>query len=412
MNTNSQNSKGAETVAHLFPITHACIRLFISHRLCRTGFYGVPVVYSCVMCRAIVPTVNASSGPAVEKMMRHFLEFMDLSNDRKRLDSYFTKRPSPASGGGGGGGGLNRTPTAAHTAPTGKRPKIVGGTRGDSPYSAEVSPPANQRDCIDGDAEPFKPPPILLGCANATVGDTTVYPVAANPYDQIDKSVALLSSPPPPPPLPPREPCGRGIEIVGGGGGGGGSGHAVDATAANSCSTCDSGTTVAFDGLLGRRGDAKVEIDLVDVEAQKAIMADIERRKRLQQHQQQQQDGTTATRPLAAVTRKRNQQSGATNHARPEETARRKANEPGSGRKQLSAANGGTGRGSSRSAVRATNVTGEGDAKSPGVAGQGAGSDAAANGSGAGGYRRRTLAADKTPVPSTANIRDFFSLRD
>lgn len=349
--------------------------------------------------------------------MLHFLEFMDLSNDRKRLDSYFTKRPSPASGGGGGGdggggdggGGLNRTPSAAHTAPTGKRPKLIGGTRGDSPYSAEVFPPANQRACVDGDAEPFKPPPILLNCANARVGDTTVYPVAANPYAQIDRPVALLSSPPPPP-LPPRQPCGGGIELVGGGGGGGGgSRHAVDATAANSCSSCDSTTTVAFGGLVGRRGDATVEIDLVDVEAQKAIMADIERRKR---HQQQQQDGTTATRPLAAVTRKTDQQSGATNHALPERTARRKANEPGSGRKQLSAASGGAGRDSSRSAVRATKVTGAGDAKSPVIVGKSGGSDATTNASGAGGYSRRAIAADKTQVPSNANIRDFFSRRD
>lgn len=390
-----------------------CIRRFVLHRHWRNGFYHFPVVYSRVLRRAIVPTVNASSGPAVEKMMRHFLEFMDLSSDRKRLDSYFTKHPSPASGGGSGcGGGLNRTPSAAHTAPSGKRSKIVGRTRGDSPYSAEVSPPAEQIDFINGDARSFKPPPILLDCANARVGDATVCPVAANPYAQSDRSAALLTSPRP---LPPREPCGGDMEIVGGGGGGGGGGgdsrHASDATAANSCSTNDSGTTVAIESLLGRKGHGNVEIDLVDVEAQRAIMADIDRRKRHQQ-QQQQQDVTTATRPLAAVTTKNNQRSGAIYHARPEGPARRKINEPGSGRKQLSAASGGAGSGSSRPTVRAIDISGEGDTKSPDVAGESGGPDATANGSSAGGYGRRALVADNTPVPSTANIRDFFSRRD
>eukprot|EP00903_Cladosiphon_okamuranus_P007136 g6931.t1 len=41
--------------------------------------------------KKIVPTVNAASPASVEKMLGHFLEFMDLSSDRKRLESYFFK---------------------------------------------------------------------------------------------------------------------------------------------------------------------------------------------------------------------------------------------------------------------------------------------------------------------------------
>ncbi len=49
--------------------------------------------------RKIVPTVNSASPASVEKMLGHFLELMDLSSDRKRLDSYFSKRGSPDAGG-------------------------------------------------------------------------------------------------------------------------------------------------------------------------------------------------------------------------------------------------------------------------------------------------------------------------
>ncbi|CAM9368639.1 unnamed protein product, partial [Choristocarpus tenellus] len=45
--------------------------------------------------RAIIPTVNATSTASVERMLSHFLGFMDLSRDKKRIDSYFSRPACP-----------------------------------------------------------------------------------------------------------------------------------------------------------------------------------------------------------------------------------------------------------------------------------------------------------------------------
>lgn len=40
--------------------------------------------------RKLLPTVNADNDNKTENMLKHFLPFMDLSSDKKRLDAYFS----------------------------------------------------------------------------------------------------------------------------------------------------------------------------------------------------------------------------------------------------------------------------------------------------------------------------------
>lgn len=90
----SEHSSFDELVAFVRAMKPRCGDLHVLWSPCLFCFV---IEYSCAsFCyRRIIPTVNAVSDQRTENMLKHFLPFMDLSSDKKRLDSYFaTPRPS------------------------------------------------------------------------------------------------------------------------------------------------------------------------------------------------------------------------------------------------------------------------------------------------------------------------------
>lgn len=153
--------------------------------------------------RKIVPTVNSASPASVEKMLGHFLELMDLSSDRKRLDSYFLKRGSPDAGG-------------------------------------DRAPPPRPGDSILSPREEKR--------RKETNGAKRGASTTAGMLQLFSKS----------------RPC------------------AADAAAGTTSGVSAASAAAKSSPTINLSGDAAVELNLgdVDVEAQKAIMADIERRRR------------------------------------------------------------------------------------------------------------------------------------
>lgn len=247
--------------------------------------------YSLLSRRAIVPTVNAASGSSVEKMMRHFLEYMDLSKDRTRLDSYFCK-PTAAvnedigsqrrgrhrdgagddSRGGNDSARFSPQPSAVRT--PGKRPRSEGrsgslgrsfpssGTGGSSKTKAKG---AGQVEALQTRSFLSSPPPPLTERLNARI---VTNPYVAKAGGAKPGQTATPSPVATPSPWP-----------------------STHDPAASHRSPAP-GTSPSPPGSAG---DAAVELSLVDIEAQRAIMADIERRKR-EQLQQQGLGKTDATR--------------------------------------------------------------------------------------------------------------------
>lgn len=241
--------------------------------------YNLPLLLSR---RKIVPTVNAGSSASVEKMLSHFLELMDLSSDRKRLDSYFCKRDSPAtptargSGDWSTPGAAGRGPSAL-SAPAEKRRRgttcvAAGPTR--SPAAGKIPdppPPSAARERI------FSENGRSLGTPHRRQSLSTL---TRHNSGSATRGKANASRP-----LGGRVENPYAAAVAG---------HrpavaSPDAAAGSRSIDVDEPAVVAAPAAWS----GAVELDRVDVEAQKAIMADIERRKREQQQQQQQGQGRT-----------------------------------------------------------------------------------------------------------------------
>ena len=189
--------------------------------------------------RKIVPTVNAASSASVEKMLGHFLEFMDLSSDRKRLESYFCK-PSTANVSSGG----------VFPPPGAEAPKSISGKsaekRRKTSNCATAGPPLLSRSRGRHSAENSGANIGALGtttlfrgdCQRATPGERKIPRprVAENPYT------------------------------------------ATGGTSTSNVSAAVASTPPAIN-VSGDDAGVELRIGDIDVEAQKAIMADIERRK-------------------------------------------------------------------------------------------------------------------------------------
>lgn len=217
------------------------------------------------MGRKIIPTVNASSGAAVEKLLKHFLEFMDLSQDRKRLDSYFCK-PSAATtssagfGDGTSGGGTPRRSEARTPAPTpaAKRMRnIAGGAAGARKASTAAA-------TLTG---------AFKGRNNEQMEEAAVNHIGEAGEGEKEE---LVASPRPPPlrclgALPaPASAEADVIDLAAG-----------TARSADNLPRRETRVHGASDGSSPVTAAVPIVVDSVDVEAQKAILADIERRNRL-----------------------------------------------------------------------------------------------------------------------------------
>lgn len=376
---------------------------------------------SCCFHRKIIPTVNASSGPAVEKLLKYFLEFMDLSHDRKRLDSYFC-RPSPKAKRTGdvSAGMAAPSPSGVSSTP----PPASKRTRSDDIGSSGSSTAA---DLEDMHGEGFAGNNGAEGAGHVHVvagaGGTT----AGRPSNENDGPIGL--------PPPPRLRC-----LDGKSDGGVRSFAATAATLApdvvvfvdvgSESSERSSVVHVPAETCTntgGGRSPSAIELDLVDVEAQKAILADIERRRKLSSNSQDEKPrppSTAVQNPYApgrkGGTRRINStgaaSAGSTNIPREGESRRLVAGrgvgggQGGASKKVRSARipdemqtagklrgrDGGCGPGAGRVSGRGTGVT----TKMPGTAGNGPGQQGAvARG---GGEKSNSF---------PANIRDFFGRR-
>lgn len=205
--------------------------------------------------RKIIPTVNASSGPAVEKLLKHFLEFMDLSQDRKRLDSYFCKPPAATNSSSAWRSGIV-TPSRSEVSTTATK-RIRKGARDNGKLgtataeasvtvAGEVVARRRVQEEEDENGESIVlPPPPRLRCVGATAAPAAF------------AAAAVAAAAPP----------AVSVDVV--------DVTACSSTAANGITaereTCTSSSSKA----------AGLAMDSVDVEAQKAILADIERRNKL-----------------------------------------------------------------------------------------------------------------------------------
>lgn len=179
-----------------------------------------------------MPTVNSASAASIEKMLGYFFEYMDLSRDRKRLDSYFCKRPAPL----GSNGNCEVTSRSAAGTSVGENPTSAK----EAPYQRLVDRPVKvQR------VRPSSPAPAPLSARENDQIRVETHPVEleGDPYAQGTSAIA--------------------------------------STAASSTPRVGMAPVVDT-GRTSGTPDSVVELDSVDVEAQKAIMADIERRKREQ----------------------------------------------------------------------------------------------------------------------------------
>lgn len=169
-------------------------------------------------------------------MLGHFLEFMDLSSDRKRLDSYFGKRTSSTAA-------VNANSCGVFSPPGAEAPKSVVGT-----------PAAEKRRKISNCAT-AGPPHLSCSRGRYTGGSGEALDTAT--LARGDRQRATRGEGEAPRPRVKKNPNA------------GGSGSVSAAASAAPAPAIDVS------------GDAVAELDLgdVDVEAQKAIMADIERRK-------------------------------------------------------------------------------------------------------------------------------------
>ncbi|CAM9394873.1 unnamed protein product [Scytosiphon promiscuus] len=223
--------------------------------------------------KKIVPTVNAASSASVEKMLSHFLELMDLSSDRKRLDSYFCKRDSPATPTACGSRASStpvasaRGPRALNTPAQKRRRGTTGSAAGRTlPLAAEKFPksPSEARERIFRDnGRPIGKPDrrqSLSTLARHDSGSAARGRVSASRLSgvRVENPYAAAVAVHRPPVASPDAAAG--------------SRSAAVLKPAAAASAAPSG--------------GAVELDRVDVEAQKAIMADIERRKREQQEGQ------------------------------------------------------------------------------------------------------------------------------
>lgn len=309
-----------------------------------------------------MPTVNGASAASVERMLQYFFEYMDLSRDRKRLDSYFCKRPAPL--GSNGNCKVTCKSTAGHF-------------------------------------------PTSASCGTSVSGNPT--PAKEAPYHRlVDRPVKVQrvrSSSPAPSPLSARENDQIGVEM-----------HHVELAA----DPCAQGTSAvastpapsitrvggvprvapAVDaGGAGGTPEAVVELDLVDVEAQKAIMADIERRKR---EQQEAQHGSaeckwSSRRDKLKASSLGNQAEADNAKGAKESTSRRKRSPAGIFTASTSKTPTGAKRGHKLETGEAKNAVREPEGTTVGSSGRG----------------QRTLMIGKNDdTPSEKmNIRDFFSRR-
>ncbi|CAM9735707.1 unnamed protein product [Ectocarpus sp. 12 AP-2014] len=207
--------------------------------------------------KKIVPTVNAVSSASVEKMLSHFLEFMDLSSDRKRLESYFCKRDPPSTTASRGIDTLSSPGARASnpfSSPAEKRQKNANSSTGWPPnlFPAEKPsrPPlkAAERNCLhENDAT-----------SGTTMDDFSCVPRREG---EVLRSRAG------------EQPCGDADPLP----------EATMTAEVAVPAAMPARSVVADAGTRASSTPSAVELDLVDVEAQKAIMADIERRKRGQQ---------------------------------------------------------------------------------------------------------------------------------
>ncbi|CAM9879763.1 unnamed protein product, partial [Hapterophycus canaliculatus] len=225
--------------------------------------------------KKIVPTVNAASSASVEKMLSHFLELMDLSSDRKRLDSYFCKRDSPATPAASVSvSGDSSTPGAAGRGCKAPSTPAEKRRRGATGVAAGTTRPPSVEKCSG--------PPSEAREANFRENGRTL----GTPHRR--QSLSTLTR----------------HNGVGATRGKGNATRLAYGRVVSPCAVAVGGRRLAVaspDSAAGSRSAAAepavatssgaVELDRVDVEAQKAIMADIERRKREQQQQQQQQQG-------------------------------------------------------------------------------------------------------------------------
>lgn len=192
-----------------------------------------------------MPTVNGASAASIERMLQYFFEYMDLSRDRKRLDSYFCKRPAPL--GSNGNCEATSRSAAGHFPTSASCRTSVGENPGpskDAPYQRLVDRPVKVQRVRPSSSAPGP----LSARENNQIGVET-HPVDLE-GDRCAQGTSAVASTP-----APSTPQGGVAPVVETGG--------------------DGGTP-----------ETVVELDLVDVEAQKAIMADIERRKREQREAQ------------------------------------------------------------------------------------------------------------------------------
>lgn len=207
--------------------------------------------------RKIVPTVNAASPASVEKMLSHFLEFMDLSSDRKRLDSYFRKRDNtPAAVDGSSAFSPPGAGTASKTSSglAGKRRNSAAGGAAGGPHprpslteESSHSPQGATREMNileHGGGGALNT--LYRRPSSAAQGEGEVVP---RPRENPHASAVVPS-------------------------------RRNQQKRATSSGVSAAGTNASGAAHIGGNGETEVELHLVDVEAQKAIMAEIERRQR------------------------------------------------------------------------------------------------------------------------------------
>ncbi|CAM9656843.1 unnamed protein product [Ectocarpus sp. 6 AP-2014] len=207
--------------------------------------------------KKIVPTVNAVSSASVEKMLSHFLEFMDLSSDRKRLESYFCKRDPPSATASRGIDMLSSSGARASNpfnSPAEKRRKNANSSTGWPPNLFPAEKPSR--------------PPLKAAERNRLHENDATSGSTLDDYSSIPRreGEALRSR-------AREQPCGDAGRLP----------EATMTAEAAVPAAMPARSFVADAGARAASTPSAVELDLVDVEAQKAIMADIERRKRGQQ---------------------------------------------------------------------------------------------------------------------------------
>lgn len=206
----------------------------------RLKFAAIPFrwTHDAKLRRKIVPTVNAASSASVEKMLGHFLEFMDLSSDRKRLESYFCK-PSTA----------NVSRCGVVDPPSVEAPR--------SSFGASAEKRRKVPDCSAAG------PARLLGSRGRHAGGES--------FEELDATVPARGGCQGASRVEGGVPRPRVIETH----------AAVGGTSTGGASSSVPASSSAAPVISVGGDDAAVELHLgdIDVEAQKAIMADIERRK-------------------------------------------------------------------------------------------------------------------------------------